>query len=57
MEQEKVIKAIQEAVREGKLSCADAHALAARMNITLQEIGVLCNRLKIKVSACQLGCF
>ncbi len=57
MEREQAIEAIREAAVNNRLSCEKAHALAETMNIPLREIGVLCNELKIKISACQLGCF
>ena len=57
MKHEELVKAIQATSKDGRLTCGDAHALAARMNISLQEIGALCDQLKIKISACRLGCF
>ncbi len=40
-----------------RLSCAKAVRLSKEHNISLKEIGETCNRLGIKVSDCQLGCF
>jgi hypothetical protein len=57
MSREKLIKAIQNAVVNNKLSCETAHTLAKELKVPLKEIGTLCNELKIKISACQLGCF
>ena len=57
MEREKIVNAIQAATKNGKLTCEEAHALAARLDIPLKEIGALCDQLKIRISACQLGCF
>jgi hypothetical protein len=52
---------IREAVRKasagGKLSCEQAHDLGRELGVPLQEIGAVCNELKIKIAACQLGCF
>lgn len=50
-------KKIQDALIEGKLSCATAHRLAAEYDVELAEIGKLANELKIKINKCQLGCF
>jgi len=57
MTREKIIESIRAATTENRLTCEQAHALAKELNISLREIGVLCNELKIKIAACQLGCF
>ncbi len=57
MTQEKIVEAIRSETVDNRLSCEKAHELSATLKISLQEIGVLCNKLKIKVSSCQLGCF
>ena len=57
MDQDRIIEAVRTAARDNRLSCAAAHELARKLNITPEEIGAICNRLKIKVSACRLGCF
>ena len=57
MTREKIIEAIRAASIDGKLTCEKAHALASELRVPLKEIGTLCNELKIKVAACQLGCF
>jgi hypothetical protein len=54
---EKMIKAVQIASANNRLSCERAHELAKELKISLPEIGALCNELKIKIAACQLGCF
>lgn len=50
-------EAIRKASSNNRLSCEKAHALARERNVTLREIGVICNELGIKITACQLGCF
>ncbi|HLE40008.1 MAG TPA: hypothetical protein VI956_00735 [Nitrospirota bacterium] len=57
MVREQLIEAIKKASAGNRLTCEKAHALSAELKVPLQEIGVLCNELKIKISACQLGCF
>jgi len=54
---DKIIKAIQDALICGKLSCEKAHVLAMELNVPLRDIGAICNELNIKITACQLGCF
>ena len=57
MTREKMIEAVKRASENNRLSCEKAHELARELNISLQEIGALCNELKIKIADCQLGCF
>lgn len=57
MTREKITEAIQAASENNRLSCEKAHELAKDLNISLQEIGAICNELAIKIAACQLGCF
>jgi hypothetical protein len=54
---EKIIEAIRTASAGGRLSCERAHELAKELKVPLGEIGSVCNELKIKITACQLGCF
>jgi hypothetical protein len=48
---------IQISLADGKLPCARAFQIAKELKVTPKEIGEACNRLKIKVRSCQLGCF
>jgi hypothetical protein len=57
MTQEKIIEAIRSKAVDNRLSCEKAHELSVTLHVPLREIGVLCNQLNIKISACQLGCF
>jgi hypothetical protein len=57
MTREKMIEAVHMASENNRLSCEKAHELAKKLNTSLQEIGALCNELKIKIANCQLGCF
>lgn len=50
-------KKIMESLVDGKLPCPAAFKIAREMKVTTGEIGETCNRLRLKVSACQLGCF
>ncbi len=43
--------------RKPRLSCAKAFTLCVEHGIPLQELGLICDRAGIKISACQLGCF
>lgn len=52
-----VEKKILEVAKDKKLPCKVAFKLASELNISLKEIGELANRLDIKITNCQLGCF
>jgi hypothetical protein len=57
MTREKIVEAIQAASINNRLSCEKAHETARALNVSLQEVGAICNELNIKIAACQLGCF
>jgi len=57
MTQDRIIDAVRSASRDNRLSCAAAHELARELNVSLTEIGSICNELQIKIADCQLGCF
>ena len=57
MSWEKIIEAIRTASINDRLTCERAQALTEELKVPLKEIGALCNELKIKIVACQLGCF
>jgi hypothetical protein len=54
---EELQEAVRKAAVNNRLSCERAHALSKELNVSLREIGAACNDLKIKMTACQLGCF
>ena len=40
-----------------KLACGTAFELAQEFGAEIIEVGRICNRHKIKICKCQLGCF
>ena len=48
---------IQNALKDGKLYCAQALKIAAEIGVPPAIVGGAANRLKIKIAGCQLGCF
>ncbi|HUV52920.1 MAG TPA: hypothetical protein VMW64_07580 [Dehalococcoidia bacterium] len=54
-------KALEDEIKaslvEGKLPCAVAFKIAKKIKVAPKEVGDAANRLKIKISSCQLGCF
>ena len=41
----------------GRLPCAEAFRIAKKFRVAPREVGDTANRLGIKISNCQLGCF
>ncbi|MFZ5634469.1 MAG: hypothetical protein ACOY40_16675 [Bacillota bacterium] len=54
---EKIRQAVLKAAENGRLSCTMARKLARELQVTPKEIGAACNELKVKICACELGCF
>ena len=48
---------IKASLVDGKLPCPVAFKIAKEMKVGPKEVGETCNRLKIKIRSCQLGCF
>ena len=57
MNREELIEKVRGASAGNRLSCERAHELSRELDVTLGEIGAICNELKIRISSCQLGCF
>ena len=49
--------AVKKAAVDGRLTCEKAHELGKELKVPLRDIGEICNELKIRITACQLGCF
>lgn len=54
---EKVLEAVKAAAKEGRITCAECHKLAEELEVNLLVVGQAADELKIKIKACQLGCF
>ena len=54
---DELAQALGESLNEGKLACASAWEIANRLGIKKMEVTSACEKLKIKVSPCQLGAF
>ena len=52
-----LLAAVEERVKDGRLSCTAARALAAELHISVAEMGEIANQLGIKIKHCELGCF
>ena len=51
--EEKVISSLV----DGRLPCAGAFKIAKELKVSLREVGETADKLGIKISGCQLGCF
>lgn len=54
---DEVRAAIQSAVQDGKISCAQAFVIAEKHSKAAEEIGRALDFLEVKISKCQLGLF
>lgn len=52
-----VLKASQEKEEGLYIKCINALKIAEQFNVKPIEVGKICNKKKIKVKNCQLGCF
>jgi len=50
-------KRLHQAARDNRIACAAAFGIARSLGIPTAEVGRAADRLKIKISKCQLGCF
>lgn len=57
MESKKVEKIFLEEGIDREITCPQAFHIAEKHKITKSEISTYCNAHKIKIKACQLGCF
>ena len=49
--------ALQEKIKEGRISCAAAHGIAERMERSPAEVGKAIDLMEVRLSRCQLGLF
>ena len=50
-------KKIKDSLVEGKLPCAIAFKIAEELDVAPSSVKDATDKLSIKISACQLGCF
>ena len=48
---------IKASLVNGKLPCGVAFNIAMQLNVSTKEVGKACDKLGLKISSCQLGCF
>lgn len=52
-----VLEALKKAARDGRISCTAARKLAEELKVPVRVVGEAADALKIKIKACELGCF
>jgi len=57
MDRKKLEEVIKEKVKDEKLPCAMCFKIAEEFGISKREMGKVLNKMKVKISQCQLGCF
>jgi hypothetical protein len=50
-------RAVRQAADDGRAACRDLLAVAEELGVPPARVGQVCNEMKIKIHACQLGCF
>lgn len=53
----KVVEELRRAARNGRITCAAAFEVAERLGVSKRLVGETANEERIKITACQLGCF
>jgi DNA-binding transcriptional MocR family regulator len=53
----KIIEEIKKRAIKGRLSCPVARKIANDMSVSFKEVGKAADKLNIKISNCELGCF
>lgn len=50
-------KKIKSSLVDGRLQCVVAFKIAKELKVSPRDVGDAANRLSVKISSCQLGCF
>ena len=56
-QQNEIEKLVYNATNENLILCSGAQKIAKSLGIPSKEVGKTANKLNIKISKCQLGCF
>jgi len=57
MDDAEIRKLIQARQTNGRMSCREAFQIAEEAGVPIMKIGRLLDDMKVKIHACQLGCF
>jgi len=53
----KIAEAIKQKTEDGKITCASAHKISGKLNISPADVGVAIDLLEMRLKKCQLGLF
>jgi hypothetical protein len=54
---EMIASCIKEKISENKISCAEAHGIAVKLNADPSDVGAAIDLLEVRINKCQLGLF
>ncbi len=54
---EAIAAKVKEKISENKISCSEAHSIAAELNVDPGEVGIAIDLLEVRIIKCQLGLF
>jgi orotate phosphoribosyltransferase-like protein len=54
---QRVIEEIKKKAVNGKLPCMIARTIAEELGVSYETVGKAADKLKVKITNCQLGCF
>jgi len=57
VDNEKIYDEIKKRSKDGQISCKQCFEVAQCCEVSLKEVGRMCNEKEIKIRFCQLGCF
>jgi len=52
-----LLERIKELAPDGTITCREARELAEKLGIPASKVGKVCSDARIKITACELGCF
>lgn len=52
-----VLEAVQRVAKDGRISCTAARKLAEELKVPVRVVGEAADTLKVRIKACELGCF
>lgn len=56
-ENKKIYNEIKKYSRKNQISCESCFRISFKLNVPLKMVGRICDKKKIKICSCQLGCF
>lgn len=54
---QRIAASVKARIRDNAITCAEAHEIAAELNVDPSEIGIAVDLLEVRINKCQLGLF